>query len=247
MVNSINESMHFMEAILGSTLRESQAVEIFTSHEGLHLSYEQAQTRHVPRREGWYNLSTHFPWIGFRTRAIDGAHVEYFRGIVNPVGIKVGPGMEPGELLRLVEMLNPENEAGKITLIHRFGAEQIGECLAPLIQAVNEQGCRVLWTCDPMHGNTYSTNSGIKTRNFDQIISELKQAFQIHQANESILGGVHLEMTGDNVTECVGGAGKLAEPDLHRAYKSTVDPRLNYDQAIELAFTIAEQMKTDQG
>ncbi len=245
MVNSINESMHFMEAILGSTLRESQAVEIFTSHEGLHLSYEQAQTRHVPRREGWYNLSTHFPWIGFRTRAIDGAHVEYFRGIVNPVGIKVGPGMEPGELLRLVEMLNPENEAGKITLIHRFGAEQIGECLAPLIQAVNEQGCRVLWTCDPMHGNTYSTNSGIKTRNFDQIISELKQAFQIHQANESILGGVHLEMTGDNVTECVGGAGKLAEPDLHRAYKSTVDPRLNYDQAIELAFTIAEQMKPD--
>lgn len=247
MVNSINESMHFMEAILGSTLRESQAVEIFTSHEGLHLSYEQAQTRHVPRREGWYNLSTHFPWIGFRTRAIDGAHVEYFRGIVNPVGIKVGPGMESDELLRLVEMLNPENEAGKITLIHRFGAEQIGDCLEPLIKAVNEQGCRVLWTCDPMHGNTYSTKSGIKTRNFDQIISELKQAFQIHQANESILGGVHLEMTGDNVTECVGGAGKLAEPDLHRAYKSTVDPRLNYDQAIELAFTIAEQMKTDEG
>ena len=155
--------------------------------------------------------------------------------------------MESDELLRLVEMLNPENEAGKITLIHRFGAEQIGDCLEPLIKAVNEQGCRVLWTCDPMHGNTYSTKSGIKTRNFDQIISELKQAFQIHQANESILGGVHLEMTGDNVTECVGGAGKLAEPDLHRAYKSTVDPRLNYDQAIELAFTIAEQMKTDEG
>ncbi|MCH2183326.1 MAG: 3-deoxy-7-phosphoheptulonate synthase class II [Mariniblastus sp.] len=246
MVNSINESMRFMEAVLGSTLRESQAVEIFTSHEGLHLSYEQAQTRHVPRREGWYNLNTHFPWIGFRTRAIDGAHVEYFRGIVNPVGIKVGPGMEPDELIRLVETLNPENEKGKITLIHRFGAEQIGDCLAPLIQAIHEQGHHVLWTCDPMHGNTYSTNTGIKTRNFEQIISELKQAFQIHQSQDSILGGVHLEMTGDNVTECVGGAGKLAEPDLHRAYKSTVDPRLNYDQAIELAFTIAEQMKTDQ-
>ncbi len=244
MVNSINESMRFMEAVLGSTLRESQAVDIFTSHEGLHLSYEQAQTRHVPRREGWYNLNTHFPWIGFRTRAIDGAHVEYFRGIVNPVGIKVGPGMEAEELIRLVETLNPENEKGKITLIHRFGADQIGNLLEPLIAAIKDSELNVLWTCDPMHGNTYSTNTGIKTRSFDQIISELKQAFKIHGANDSILGGVHLEMTGDNVTECVGGAGKLAEPDLHRAYKSTVDPRLNYDQAIELAFTIAEHMKS---
>jgi 3-deoxy-7-phosphoheptulonate synthase len=208
------------------------------------LSYEQAQTRHVPRRKGWYNLNTHFPWIGFRTRAIDGAHVEYFRGIVNPVGIKVGPGMEAEELIRLIETLNPENEKGKITLIHRFGADQIANLLEPLIAGVKNSELDVLWTCDPMHGNTYSTNTGIKTRNFDQIISELKQAFKIHRANDSILGGVHLEMTGDDVTECVGGAGKLAEPDLHRAYKSAVDPRLNYDQAIELAFTIAEHMKS---
>ncbi|MCH2180004.1 MAG: 3-deoxy-7-phosphoheptulonate synthase class II [Mariniblastus sp.] len=245
MVDSINESMHFMEAVLGATMRESRGVEIFTSHEALHLSYEQAQTRHVPRREGWYNLSTHLPWIGFRTRAIDGAHVEYFRGIVNPVGIKVGPGMEAGELIRLVDTLNPSNEQGKITLIHRFGAEQIADCLPPLIEAVKDRQLNVLWTSDPMHGNTYSTSTGVKTRSFDQIISELKQAFQIHGANGSILGGVHLEMTGDNVTECVGGAGKLAEPDLHRAYKSAVDPRLNYDQAIELSFTIAEQMKAN--
>jgi 3-deoxy-7-phosphoheptulonate synthase len=243
MVDSITGSLKFMEAVLGNSIRESQGVEIFTSHEGLHLSYEQAQTRRVPRRSGWYNLSTHFPWIGYRTCEADGAHVEYFRGIRNPIGLKVGPNLDPPTLLRLIETLNPDNEPGHLTLIHRFGANKIHQFLPPLIAAVKKNGLHVLWCSDPMHGNTFSTSSGVKTRHFDEIFSELEQAFQIHREHHSILGGVHLELTGDNVTECIGGSGKLAELDLHKAYKSAVDPRLNYDQAMELAFLIADNMK----
>ncbi len=239
MVDSITGSLKFMEAVLGSSIRESRGVEIFTSHEGLHLSYEQAQTRTVPRRLGWYNLSTHFPWIGNRTRGIESAHVEYFRGIENPIGLKVGPEMRPDELVDLVLTLNPSDEPGHLTLIHRFGAEQIAQSLPPLIESVNKAGLKVLWCSDPMHGNTYSTSTGIKTRNFEKIASELEQAFDIHAQNGSRLGGVHLETSGDNVTECVGGSSNLAEPDLDIAYKSAVDPRLNYDQSMELAFLIA--------
>ena len=245
MVDSITSSLRFMEAVLGSSIRESESVDVYTSHEGLHLSYEEAQTRQVPRRDGWYNLSTHLPWIGYRTRDINGAHVEYFRGICNPIGIKVGPKFDPAELIELIKVLNPHNENGRITLIHRFGAKEIERCLPPLIHAVSSNKQRVLWCSDPMHGNTFATRTGIKTRHFDEIVSELDQAFQIHRDNDSILGGVHLEMTGDNVTECIGGAGKLSEPDLDRAYKSAVDPRLNYDQAMELAFLMANNMKSN--
>ena len=243
MVDSITGSLKFMEAVLGSSIRESQGVDIFTSHEGLHLSYEQAQTRQVPRRSGWYNLSTHFPWIGYRTRDINGAHAEYFRGIENPIGLKVGPKMDVQELVDLIKYLNASNEPGHITLIHRFGADEIAKALPPLIRGVQKAKLRVLWCSDPMHGNTFATDEGFKTRDFAQIASELEQAFKIHANNDSVLGGVHLEISGDNVTECIGGSGKLAEPDLKKAYKSTVDPRLNYDQSMELAFLIANNMK----
>ncbi|MFT7631025.1 MAG: 3-deoxy-7-phosphoheptulonate synthase [Mariniblastus sp.] len=245
MIESITNSLSFMEAVLGTSIAQSQNVDFFTSHEALHLSYEAAQTRQVPRREGWYNLSTHLPWIGYRTRDLKGAHVEYFKGISNPVGIKVGPKFEPDELMKLVDTLNPENEKGRITLIHRFGADEIEICLPPIIEAVQKSGHNVLFCSDPMHGNTFATSSGIKTRSFEKIESELESAFKIHREQNSILGGVHLELTGDNVTECLGGAGKLSEPDLERAYKSQVDPRLNYDQAMELAFLIADNMSSN--
>ena len=246
MIDSISNSLSFMEAVLDSSLKQSKTVEFFTSHEGLHLNYEQAQTRRVPRRDGWYNMSTHFPWIGYRTRHLDGAHVEYFKGIENPIGIKVGPKFAPSEVLDLVKTLNPENEPGRITLICRFGADEVAECLPPLIEAVQESDHEVLFCSDPMHGNTFATSTGIKTRSFDKIASELEQSFKIHDKAGSILGGAHLELTGDNVTECIGGAGNLGEPDLKRAYKSQVDPRLNYDQAMELAFMIADNMKSNK-
>jgi len=169
------------------------------------------------------------------------------KGISNPIGIKVGPKFEPDELIKLIAALNPENEPGRITLIHRFGADNVAACLPPIIDAIQRADQKVLFCSDPMHGNTFSTNSGIKTRSFDKIASELEAAFQIHRQQGSILGGVHLELTGDNVTECIGGSGKLTEPDLERAYKSQVDPRLNYDQAMELAFLVADNMKSNNG
>ena len=243
MVESITNSLCFMEAVMGRSIKQSQAVEVFTSHEALLLDYEQAQTRRVPRRDGWYNMSTHFPWLGYRTRDINGAHVEYLKGICNPVGIKVGPKFDPDELINLIRVLNPDEEEGRITLIHRYGAEEVNERLPVIIDAIQAAELTVLHTCDPMHGNTFSTNSGIKTRSFDKISSELESQFRIHEQKGTILGGVHLELTGDNVTECIGGVSNLGEPDLERAYKSAVDPRLNYDQAMEMAFSIADYMK----
>ncbi|MEM7454370.1 MAG: 3-deoxy-7-phosphoheptulonate synthase class II [Planctomycetota bacterium] len=243
MIESITGSLRFMEAFLGGRIRESQYVDIYTSHEGLHLSYEEAQTQHVPRRDGYYNLSTHMPWLGYRTRDINGAHVEYFRGITNPIGIKVGPKMDTQELVDLVKYLNPTDEPGRITLIHRLGYQEVAKSLPNLIGAIQSAGLKVLWCSDPMHGNTYVTEQGIKTRSYENIASELQQAFDIHRANGSHLGGVHLELTGDNVTECVGGATQLGETDLEKAYKSPVDPRLNYDQAMEIAFMIADSMR----
>jgi 3-deoxy-7-phosphoheptulonate synthase len=234
-----------MEALLGTQSPQSKAVDFFTSHEGLHLSYEQAQTRRVPRREGWYNLSTHFPWIGYRTSDLGGAHVEYFRGIRNPIGIKVGGESDRHELVSLLRVLNPENAPGRITLIHRFGADHIQSQLPPLIETVQGSKMNVLFCCDPMHGNTFSTRNGIKTRSFDKIVNELELAFDIHQSYGSILGGVHLELTGDNVTECLGGSKTVSESDLERRYKSAVDPRLNYEQAMEIAFLIAERMRAN--
>lgn len=243
MVHSITRSMQFMEAVLGSQFRESHGVSVYTSHEGLHLGYEQALTRHVPRRSGIYNLGTHMPWIGVRTCDPGGAHVEYFRGIANPVGLKVGPEMEPERLVELARRLNPDNQPGRLTLIHRLGNTRVRETLPPLVESVRRAGLAVIWSCDPMHGNTVNAREGRKTRHFEQILDELLGAFDVHNEIGTVLGGVHLELTGDNVTECVGGSTQLGEPDLGRAYKSPVDPRLNYDQAMELAFLIAERMQ----
>ena len=230
-------------------IEELNRVEFFTSHEGLHLDYEQAQTRRVPRRTKWYNLSTHFPWIGDRTRAIGGAHVEYFRGIANPIGLKVGPSITPDELVDLAAVLNPDDEPGRLTVIHRLGANRIDDCLPPLVEAIRRCNRTVLWCCDPMHGNTVLTQSGRKTRNFDDILRELDRAFEIHRRLGSTLGGVHFELTGENVTECVGGARGLTEADLGRAYHSDVDPRLNYEQSLEMALLVARRMgkRRDQG
>ena len=240
-VDSIGHSVRFMETLAGQPIGDFSRVDFYTSHEALLLYYEQAQTRQVPRSEGWYNLSTHFPWIGMRTAALDGAHVEYCRGIRNPIAVKVGPAMSLDWLLGLCEVLNPSNESGRLTFIHRMGAGAIATKLPPLIEAVRERGHAVLWLCDPMHGNTQATRAGVKTRRFDDIQSELDQAFRIHERCGSRLGGVHLELTGENVTECLGGARDLTETDLTRAYKSTVDPRLNYEQALELAMMIVSR------
>jgi 3-deoxy-7-phosphoheptulonate synthase len=238
-VKSISDSIDFLETFSGKQVYRSQRADIYAAHEGLHLLYEQSQTRFLDRRERWYNLTTHFPWIGMRTAEIDGAHIEYFRGIANPVGVKIGPGMTAEWLQKLVAVLNPNNESGRLTLIHRFGAKSIEESLPPLITAVKETGSPVLWVCDPMHGNTESTADGTKTRRFNSILSELESAFRVHESMGSYLGGVHLELTGENVTECTGGARGLTDGDLARAYKSTVDPRLNYEQAMEVAMRIA--------
>jgi 3-deoxy-7-phosphoheptulonate synthase len=241
-VESIGESISFMETITDAPIGEINRMDFYCSHEGLHLLYEQAQTRRVPHSPGWYNLSTHFPWIGNRTCDINGAHVEYFRGIENPIGVKVGPTMTPDELIALTEILNPNNEPGRLTLIHRFGADKISVHLPPLILAIQKARRIVLWCCDPMHGNTEVTSAGIKTRNFENILSELEQAFEIHHEQCSYLGGVHFELTGENVTECIGGARGLVEEDLSKAYKTTVDPRLNYEQSLEMALLIASKM-----
>jgi len=241
MVSSIHESLDFLEVFAGVHLAEMRRVDFYTSHEGLALLYEQAQTRTVPRREGWYNLSTHFPWIGMRTADPDGAHVEYFRGIRNPIGVKIGPSMTPERLTGLLDVLHPDNEPGRLTLIHRFGHERVEECLPPLIAAVRGTGKTVLWVCDPMHGNTETTSKGIKTRRFENILAELEAAFAVHESLDSVLGGVHFELTGEDVTECLGGSRGVTEEHLHEAYVSRVDPRLNYSQALEMAMRIARR------
>jgi 3-deoxy-7-phosphoheptulonate synthase len=241
MVEAIGASVRFMETLAGEAIGSFSRVDFYTSHEALLLHYEQAQTRQVPRHWGWFNLATHFPWIGMRTAMLDGAHVEYCRGIRNPLGLKLGPDMTPARLLRLIDVLNPDNEPGRLTLIHRMGVAAIDTALPPLLQAVRAEGRRVLWCCDPMHGNTETLGSGVKTRRFANILAELDRAFDIHAACGTRLGGVHLELTGENVTECLGGARDLTEADLARAYKSTVDPRLNYEQSLELAMRIVRK------
>ncbi len=242
-VSEIAESIGFLEVISGQHMGDLSRVEFYTSHEGLHLHYEQAQTRTVPRRTGWYNLSTHFPWIGNRTRTLDGAHIEYFRGIQNPLAVKIDGAISEDELLRMIDLLNPANEEGRITLIHRFGSHKIAAELDRLIRIVKREGRSVVWCCDPMHGNTESTESGIKTRDFQRILGELEIAFDIHSAEGSYLGGVHFELTGENVTECTGGARGLTTDDLCKDYRSRVDPRLNYEQALEMAMLMAQKMR----
>jgi len=247
MAHRVVEALQFMENIGGVRAGEMEWVDFFTSHEALHLVYEEAQTRQAPRREGWYNLSTHFPWIGMRTADPSGAHAEYFRGIANPIGVKIGPDMTPQSLVRLLDMLHPHDEPGRLTLIHRFGHARIGECLPRVIEAVRATGKTVLWCCDPMHGNTRHTADGVKTRHFDDILRELEQAFSIHRACGGSLGGVHFELTGEDVTECLGGARNLSDADLKRAYRSEVDPRLNYEQSLEMAMLIARMLRPKDG
>lgn len=247
MVESISDSIRFMEILADSSATEISRVDFFTSHEGLHLPYEEAVTRQVPRRDGWYNLGTHLPWLGMRTCEIDGAHVEYYRGIRNPIGVKIGPAMTPEWLTELIEALDPDDEPGRLTLIHRFGNDKVADGLPPLIRAAQESGRRVVWCCDPMHGNTEKTADGIKTRRFDNILGEVEQSFDIHREMGSYLGGIHFELSGDNVTECIGGARGLAEADLRRAYESRVDPRLNYEQSLEMALLVARKMAKMKG
>lgn len=215
---------------------------IFSSHEALLLLYEQAMTRYVEKQGGWFNLSTHFPWIGMRTLFAESAHVEYCRGIRNPIALKVGPDIEVDELVAIMRRLNPENEWGRITLIHRMGARRIAERLPAVVRGVAAQGRRATWCCDPMHGNTQVTADGTKTRHFADIVAELERAFDVHRETGTHLAGVHLELTGENVTECLGGAARLDERDLRKAYKSTVDPRLNYAQSLELALFLADHV-----
>jgi 3-deoxy-7-phosphoheptulonate synthase len=246
-VNAIGDSLSFLEQLGGQAGGETNRVDYYTSHEGLLLVYEQAQTRQVPHRRGWYNLSTHFPWIGMRTAQPGGAHVEYFRGINNPIGVKVGSGTSPETLVKLAEILDPEREPGRLTFIHRFGHQRIAEGLPPLVEAIRREGRMVLWVCDPMHGNTETTSGGYKTRRFENVLSELEQAFEIHAEIRSYLGGVHFELTGDNVTECVGGARGLTEHDLQRSYHTQVDPRLNYEQALEMALLISRKFSQIAG
>ncbi len=241
LVRRIADSLDFFESITGAQISEARRVDFYTSHEGLHLLYEQAQTRFLEHRERWYNLSTHAPWIGMRTAALDGAHVEYFRGIRNPVGVKVGGELSLDDLQAIVTTLNPGREWGRLALIHRFGAAAIEQALPPIIEAMQRLDTPVLWMCDPMHGNTESAQGGYKTRRVDNIIAEIEAAFRVHEAMGSTLGGVHLELTGEHVTECLGGARGLSEEDLKQAYLTQVDPRLNYEQAMEIALRIANQ------
>ncbi|NBC16526.1 MAG: 3-deoxy-7-phosphoheptulonate synthase class II [Bacteroidetes bacterium] len=237
-VDRIHEALRFAETVADGPISGIRRADFYTSHEALHLHYEQALTRHVPRRDGVYNLSTHFPWIGKRTAHLDGAHVEYMRGIRNPIGLKVGPTLPPSDLQALITRLNPDDEPGRLTLITRLGVDQIEDRLPRLIEAVQALGTTVLWCCDPMHGNTEVTESGLKTRHFDNILGELEQAMAVHQAMGTYLGGVHFELTGEDVTECIGGARGLTEHDLERAYTSVVDPRLNAEQGLEMALRI---------
>jgi 3-deoxy-7-phosphoheptulonate synthase len=239
----ISESIRFLEVVSGRAIDQFTRVEFFTSHEGLHLPYEEAQTRNVPRRAGWYNLATHMPWIGNRTRASDGAHVEYFRGIANPIGVKIGGRIVPDEITALLEILDPGCEPGRLTLIHRFGSEVVEQELPRLIEIVAATRHPVVWCCDPMHGNTEATATGRKTRDFSRILAELESSFDIHQRKGTYLGGVHFELTGENVTECMGGARGLTAADLGRDYRTQVDPRLNYEQSLEMAMLIAQRMR----
>jgi 3-deoxy-7-phosphoheptulonate synthase len=248
LADKISETLGFMEAIGITADRQPEIhrVEYFTSHEALLLNYEEALTRVDSTTGDWYDTSAHMVWIGERTRQPDGAHVEFARGIKNPIGLKCGPTLEPDELLRLIDLLNPMDEPGRLTLIGRFGFEKVGERLPKLMAATKKAGRAVVWSIDPMHGNTLKAANGYKTRPFDRILGEVKRFIEIGQAEGVHPGGVHLEMTGQNVTECLGGAQSVTEDDLSSRYHTHCDPRLNADQALELAFLLAEKLRVEQ-
>ncbi len=248
LANRINETLAFMRAcgIDPETAPQLRATDFFTSHEALLLGYEEAMSRLDSTSGDWYATSGHFVWIGDRTRQPDHAHVEFCRGIKNPIGVKCGPSLDPGELLKLLDILDPDNEPGRITLISRFGAGKVGDHLPKLIRAVDGAGRVPVWSCDPMHGNTIKAGSGFKTRPFDLILREVGEFFDVHQAEGTHAGGVHIEMTGQNVTECTGGAKAISDSDLQDRYHTHCDPRLNADQSLELAFLIAERLKSER-
>lgn len=248
LADRIGESLAFMEAC-GLTTEEVTAVrqtDFFTSHEALLLSYEEMLTRIDSTSGNWYDCSAHMLWIGDRTRALDEAHIEFMRGVENPIGVKVGPSMTADELIRLIDALNPNNDAGRLTLISRMGAENVYELLRPLLARVKTEGRAVLWACDPMHGNTIKSSTGYKTRPFDRVVAEVRGFFSAHQAEGTYAGGVHFEMTGRDVTECTGGAQEITEENLRDRYHTHCDPRLNASQSLELAFLIAEQLKAQR-
>lgn len=241
-VNSIGNSLDFLETIDGLKNSNINHVDFYTSHEALHLHYEQALTRTLKDNKN-YLMSTHFPWIGMRTANLNSAHIEFLRGIENPIGIKVGPNVNVSSLVEIINILNPLEEEGKIVLITRLGADKIDELLPNIINEIQINKIPVTWISDPMHGNTETTVDGIKTRHFDNILTELQKALAIHSEMNSFLGGVHFELTGDNVTECIGGARGLDVGNLKEAYMSLVDPRLNYEQSLEIALQISKQFK----
>ncbi len=242
LVQSLANTLDFLKTVDGIQSSNLSKVDFYTSHEALHLHYEQALTRQ--QVDGlWYNLSTHLPWIGMRTAQIDSAHLEFLRGVENPLGIKIGPTATAEWLEEIITIANPKREEGRLLLFTRMGATQIDKMLPPLIEAVRKTKIPVTWSCDPMHGNTETTADGIKTRHFDNILLELKKTLEIHRCMGSYLGGVHFELTGDNVTECIGGARGLTAHDLKTAYHSLVDPRLNYEQSIEMALQLSRQFR----
>ena len=246
--NRISDTLEFMKAIgiSSKTTKRLRSVEFYTSHEALLLPYEEAMTRMDSTTGEMYDTSAHMVWIGDRTRQPDGAHVEFCRGIKNPIGIKCGPSLDPDELKRLIDILNPENEAGKITLICRFGSDSVRDSLPKLIKPFVKSGHNLVWSCDPMHGNTIKSSSGFKTRPFERVLKEVETFFDIHHEIGTYPGGVHLEMTGQNVTECIGGAQAIQDDDLSARYHTHCDPRLNASQAIELAFLISDKLRESQ-
>ncbi|MBB1505692.1 3-deoxy-7-phosphoheptulonate synthase class II [Pseudoalteromonas sp. SG41-1] len=245
LADKIQDALEFMEVCgINSTIAPSlKETDLYTSHEALLLGYEEALTRRDHLSGDWYDCSAHFVWIGERTRQLDHAHIEFFKGIKNPIGVKVGPGMDPDDLIRLIDTLNPDNIPGRLTLITRMGADVLPEKLPALVRRVQQEGRKVIWSSDPMHGNTEKATSGYKTRSFDNILREISQFFAVHKAEGSYAGGVHLEMTGQHVTECTGGAYGLSDDDLAQRYRTQCDPRLNADQVLELGFLVADLLK----
>jgi len=250
LVHRISETLDFMEAcgLTPDVTAELRTVDFYTSHEALLLGFEQSLTRQdsTSATGEWVDTSAHMLWIGDRTRDPDGAHVEFLRGVINPIGVKCGPSMEPDQLLRLLDVLNPGNKPGRVTLISRMGAEKVEAKLPALVRAVQREGRAVVWSCDPMHGNTLTSSTGYKTRPFDRILAEVRGSFEVHAAEGSYAGGVHLELTGRDVTECLGGAQAIEETDLQNRYDTHCDPRLNASQSLELAFLVAEMLKKER-
>ena len=244
LARQIDQAINFMRIVgIDTDIPQLNQASFYTSHEALLLGYEQALTRQDSTTGDWYDCSDHMLWISERTRQLDGAHVEFFRGVHNPIGVKIGPNHKLDEVKRLVSILNPDNEPGRLTLITRFGAKKISDSLPGLARAMKEEGCHLVWSCDPMHGNTYTAESGHKTRNFDEIMSEIRSFFEIHWAEGTVPGGIHFEMTGENVTECTGGGRKILDHHLAENYLTNCDPRLNAEQSLELAFQIAELLR----